>query len=413
MAPSFFILAFIAASSVWCSEPHFHFDIRATIFFVWRLEPLFIFHLVFRATFSFRHPDLCFFVRRSEPHIQFGVQSRIFSLAFRAVFSFRHQSYHIFHLAFRAVVHFLFGVQSHIFILTFRSLFFCPAFRATSLFRRSRAASPVTAFRVTIILSWCSEPHLRFGVQSHHPITIGHSLPHFPRLKLRSQRSEPHIYFGIQSRIFSLAFRAAPLIWRSEPYFHFDIRATTFFVWHLESLFIFRLAFKATFSFRHSDPCFLFSVQSHIFILAFKSCIFSFDVQSRICSFNVQSHHPFLFWSSEPPFLPSLAFRVTIPFQFGIQNHPLFSIQRLEPHLQFGVQSHIVALTFRVVSSVWRSKPLFVFSSISRVAFSVLAFRAITASQFRRLEPSILSISVQSHPHRILSFGVHSHHFSV
>ena len=96
---------FKAGSSIWCSEPHFHFEIRASTFFIWCLKSLFIFHLAFRATFSFQRPNPCFF-RPSEPHFHFGVQSRIFSLVFRAAFSFRHQTYHLFRLVFRATFSF-------------------------------------------------------------------------------------------------------------------------------------------------------------------------------------------------------------------------------------------------------------------------------------------------------------------
>ena len=163
MTPSFFILALKAASSIWRSESHFHFDIQIFVFL-------------------------------------FGVQSNIFILAFRAAYSVRHQSYHIFRLAFR-IVHFPFSVQSHIFISTFRSLFFCSAFRATSLFRRSKAASLVTAFRVTIILN------LAFRAAS--PVW---------RLEPSSYHDRAFIATFSTFKATFLAFRATYLFWHSEPH---------------------------------------------------------------------------------------------------------------------------------------------------------------------------------------------------
>ena len=78
-----------------------------------------------------------------------------------------------------------------------------------------------------------------------------------------------------------------------------------------------------------------------------------------------------------------MAFRAIAYFRFGIQSRVLFL---------FGVQSNIF---------VWRSEPLLTFESV---------FRATTYRSFRRSEPSLFSIGVQSHPHHIFSFGIQSHY---
>ncbi|RVW43613.1 hypothetical protein CK203_104164 [Vitis vinifera] len=145
-----------------------------------------------------------------------------------------------------------------------------------------------------------------------------------------------------------------------------------------------------------------------------------------------------------------------------ISSEPLFSVWRSEPLFRFGVQSHhfsvsaFRAITFSVsafraifiTSQYRRSEQLFSASTFILIAYSVSAFRAILItlsigvqshshhSQYRRSEPSLLSIGVQSHhffsigvqnhPHRILqyrrsepfssllSIGVQSHHiFSI
>ena len=187
---------------------------------------------------------------------------------------------------------------------------------------------------------------------------------------------------------FSLAFRAANFVLtfmaitfsstfravsqRSKPFFHFGVQSDIiiFFVWRSKSLFIFRLAFKAGISFSsifratssvwHSEPHFHFDIQSHIF--------FQSDVQSHVF-ISTSRAITFPIWCLEPLFIFNLAFRAT----------PLF--WRLEPYLQFGVQSRIVILAFKAESLVWCTESLLVFSSISRAIFH-LAFRAIDHSQF-------------------------------
>ena len=126
-------------------------------------------------------------------------------------------------------------------------------------------------------------------------------------------------------------------------------------------------------------------------------------VQSRISSFGIQSHHHSQFRCSKPSSFHNF-WRSEPHLQFQRSEPPSFLILAFRATLSFlfSVHSRIIALAFRVVSSVQRSKSLFVFSSISRVAFLVSAFGAIIASQFRHSEPSSL-----------LSFGCQSHHFSV
>ena len=74
-------------------------------------------------------------------------------------------------------------------------------------------------------------------------------------------------------------------------------------VWHLEFVvcsqafraIIHIQAFRAPFTFKHLEPCLQFGVQSHVFSLAFRVTIHF--------QFSIQSNHLFLFWCSEPPFL--------------------------------------------------------------------------------------------------------------
>nr|CAN64329.1 hypothetical protein VITISV_031526 [Vitis vinifera] len=109
------------------------------------------------------------------------------------------------------------------------------------------------------------------------------------------------------------------------------------------------------------------------------------------------------FQRSEPSSLLILAFKATISAQFGVRSHYPFPIWHSEPPCLFG-------LAFRVAPSVRRSEPNRRLSIQSLLGFRVI----IITSQFRQSKPSLLSISVQSHPHRILNFGVQSHHrFSV
>ena len=148
---------------------------------------------------------------------------------------------------------------------------------------------------------------------------------------------------------------------------------------------------------------FQLDIQSHFFIWR--------SEPPSLFSFGVRSHHYHVlsFWHSKPPSLFSfgfqshhrvfrLTFRVIIITSQYRCSKPSSSI------FSFGVRSHHYhVLSFR------RSEPpslfSFGFQSHHRVFF--LTFRAIIiTSQFRRSEPSLLSISVQSHPRRIFDFGV-------
>ena len=107
--------------------------------------------------------------------------------------------------------------------------------------------------------------------------------------------------------------------------------------------------------------------------------------------FDVQSHNLFSIW----------AFRATISFQFCIQTRHIFSVTTFRVVL--------LSWTFRDVSSrLWRSKPPSPYS---------FAFRAIIISQLRRsrssfsvwrLEMSVLNYGVQCL--HFLQFGVQSHY---
>ena len=166
--------------SAWRSEPpcFLVYDIPSYQFTVGRLEPPFSYNSTFRFTIS------SFW--RSEPPLQFGVQSRHLSLVQHSELS-RHFS--IRHLE----PHFCFGVQSHhsfsIWCLE-PLIIFCLALRATCSFWRSESSFILClAFRAALS-SWHSEPYLQFGVQCH---------------------------------TFSSTFRAAWSSWHSELYLHFGV----------------------------------------------------------------------------------------------------------------------------------------------------------------------------------------------
>ena len=107
---------------------------------------------------------------------------------------------------------------------------------------------------------------------------------------------------------------------------------------------------------------------------------------------GVQSRRSFTVYDIRSRIL-SLTFRVVITSQFDVQSHHHhFSVSAFRAIIgfQIDIQSHIL-----------------VFGVQSRYHFSASVFRAIIiTSQFRRSEPSLLSISVQSHPRRIFDFGV-------
>ena len=155
--------------------------------------------------------------------------------------------------------------------------------------------------------------------------------------------------------LFSLAFRAASLVWRSKPHLQFGVQSHGF-----------------SSSFRVIMSHFQFSVQSHIFNLAFRAVVrFQFSLQSHHVTSSV--------WHSKPLFVSS----------FGIQSHHRFLVTTF--------RVIIFSLTLRDVSSqfwrselpspVWRSEPPPPFSLAFRAISLVWAFRAIIT----------LSFGVQSH----------------
>ncbi|RVW37578.1 Gypsy retrotransposon integrase-like protein 1 [Vitis vinifera] len=136
----------------------------------------------------------------------------------------------------------------------------------------------------------------------------------------------------------------------------------------------------------------------------------SLDVQGHILSFGVQSHHHFL----------SLTFRAAFPVP-GFRAIIIVSqFRRLEPlllRLTFRVSHHrfsILAFKAIVASQFWRSEPsLFSVWHSEPLSLFSLAFRIIIAFQFWRSEPlSLLSFGVQSHHY--FQFGIQSlYRFSV
>ena len=174
-----------------------------------------------------------------------------------------------------------------------------------------------------------------------------------------------------------LTFRVTSTVWHLEPssllsydvqscLSQFDIQRYQFLVMAFKAFIFFNLAFKTASPARRSEsPSFLsLGVQSHHVFL----------------QLGVLSHHLFLVQHSESLSLYSLTFKAFIFFSLAFIT-PISS--------QFGLQSHVFSLAFRVTSPVWRSKPPSLFS---------LAFKATISSQFGRSEPPpLLSLGVQSH----------------
>ena len=286
------------------------------------------------------------------------------SLAFIAMSFIKHLEPPFLHiLAFKAIV-LHFSVQNHYF-------FSVSAFRVTisSQFERSEPPSLFNlAFRATIHSQlWHSEPSSLYSLTFR--ATIFSQLRH-SKFGVQSRPSQ----FGVQSHVLSLVIRVA------------------FLVWHSESLFPHSLAFRAVILSQSGIHRHIFGIQ--IYILSVQSCQFSltfrainsqFGAQSHylfpvlrseppsLLSLGIQSHHLFSVWRSEPPSLLS----------YGIQSHHLFTARRSKPPYflsydvqshpsQFGVQSHVFSLVFRVASPVWCSESLFPHS---------LAFRVIILSR--------------------------------
>ncbi|WJZ87834.1 hypothetical protein VitviT2T_007184 [Vitis vinifera] len=196
--------------------------------------------------------------------------------------------------------------------------------------------------------------------------------------------------FGVQSHIFVLAFRAIA-------YLHFSVQSRVSIpTWRSEPLPTFVLAFRATSSFRHSESCFYF-------FMAFGAITSSFGVQSCFVSFDIQSHHSFTVYDIR-------SHHATLSVRHSEPSSSYFQFWRSEPSL-----SH---------SRFRRSKPSPLPSLTFMVAFPVLAFRAIitysfdiqshhyhfSVSVFRAI---LIASSISAFRAIITSqFGVQSHHRS-
>ena len=243
-------------------------------------------------------------------------------------------------------------------------------------------------------------------------------------------RSEPHLHLGIQSLIFISISESSPSSFGIQSHY-------SFFVWRLEPRFHFGVQSRIS----------SFGVQSHHhsqFRCSEPSSFHSFGVQSHISSFNFQNHHPFLFWRSKPPFMPSLAFRATIPFQFGIWSHYLSSSLTFRvrsfisafgaiTYLLFGTQSRVFNSTLRVIMSIFRlasrstttslhfgiqSHWAYSFSHFDSFLFFSFGIQSHFSYPFMHLELFLFLVSafratvmfdIQCHYHLFLSFGVQSH----
>nr|CAN83449.1 hypothetical protein VITISV_021465 [Vitis vinifera] len=360
--------------------------------------------------------------RLSEPpsHLRFGIQSRVlflFGVQNHCLSSFRHSEPSLISISVQSYLHriFSFGVQSHHHIfaqhsessLSLLSVGVQSHLHHIFSFDIQSHHTSVSVFRVIIITS-------SFGVRSHRY--------HFSVLEFRAIL----ITFSV------LAFRAITVAFSVSAFrCHHRI-----FVRRSEPSSHIRSAFRAIiitsqcrrsepsssyFQFRHSEPSRIsIGVQSHHHIFAQHSepslSLLSVGVQSHphhIFSFDIQSHHASV----------SVFRAIIITSSFGVQSpqsHSRFRRSDAVIAFSFGVQSHHASVS--------------VFRAIL-ITFSVLAFNIVITSEFdvqshfpdfgvqshyrifvRRLEPSssLLSIGVQSHPHRIFDFGIQHHHrFSV
>ena len=209
---------------------------------------------------------------------------------------------------------------------------------------------------------------------------------------------------------------------------------------------------------------FSFGIQNHPFLITRcleQASLLSYDVQSRPSQFGIHSHHIFSVWAfrvilhsfsfraafsvqrsepqffslvrhseppfltarcSEPPSLLSLAFRATISFQFGVQSHisslafrvTIFLVWHSEPCFQSGIQSRISSLVFKV--SVPSQFGVQSYHPIM-IGYSLPPFRRSEPSFIVRNSKSSFIPRVQSHHIFSLIFRaisqsvIQSHHF--
>ena len=249
------------------------------------------FHLTFRVTSL---------VRRSEPHLQFGIQSRIFILAESCIFN----------QAFKVVVHFQFDIQSH--HISFN-----------------------LAFRVVASV-WLSKLYFQFDIQSYCLFLVRHS----ESLCLSFiWHSEPHLQFSVQSCWWFLVRHSKPSclssIWHSEPLFSLTFYATIFlWFWHSESLCILFQAFRVTIFplFWRSESCLHFGIQSHCSAWhSVSPFFFSFGIQSR-CAYSFRHFESQFF----PPFWHPESFILSLVIQIQSSQH------------SYSLALHILPLRFRI-----------------------------------------------------------------
>ena len=207
--------------------------------------------------------------------------------------------------------------------------------------RCSESSFSTLAFLV-ISLVWRSEPLLplgmhnyypHFGVQSHFGISTFIAV-------VIVRRSKP--WFGLAFKVITSSFHSAfkaivhfPFgvqshcsffVWHSKPYFRFGVQShRSSSIWNLESLLIFRLAFRAI-----VNP--QFGVQGRIFISTSRAITFSVWCSKSL--FILVRHSEPLHHSlrcSEPLPILASAFRATTSLILVFRATPL--VQRSEPHL--------------------------------------------------------------------------------
>ena len=143
--------------------------------------------------FSLGIQSFVFIIQCYQFFFQFGVQSHVLSSTFRVIMSF-------FSWAFGSTIFFFsqFGIQSHIFILVFSAVVcFSLTFKAVFLVRHSKPLFSSI---------WHSRPYLQFGVQSCYPRTIQRS------------KSLSLSQFGVQSYHPIMIGHSLHAFWRSEPH---------------------------------------------------------------------------------------------------------------------------------------------------------------------------------------------------
>lgn len=148
------------------------------------------------------------------------------------------------------------------------------------------------------------------------------------------------------------------------PYFRFGVQShRSSSVWHSEPLLIFRLEFRVVV---HPQ----FGVQGCIFISTSRAITF-LVWRSKPLFILVQHSEPLhhSLRRSEPLPIFASAFRVVTSLILAFRATPL--VRRSDSHFHLGVQSRIVILAFRAVSSIWRSEPMLVFNLVFRTAFLV------------------------------------------